>query len=111
MQTNVLVRDMDFGAFNPFDTRRLEVVVDGFPLLRGAQIAVDTTLVCPLTREARARPRCANVSGPITAARRRKERRYPELTGVNAAARLVLAEVGGRFSAETSHFLNGLASG
>ena len=112
VRTNVLVRDMDIGAFNPLDTRRLEVVVDGLPLFRGAQIAVDTTLVCPLTREGRARPRCANVSGAaITAARRRKER-YPELTGENARARLVVlaAEVGGRFSAETSHFLKGLAS-
>ena len=74
MRTNVLVWDMDIGVFNPLDTRRLEVVVDGLPLFRGAQIAVDTTLVCPLTREGRARPRCANVSGAaITAARRRKE--------------------------------------
>ena len=113
VRTNVLVRDMDIGVFNPLDTRRLEVVVDGLPLFRGAQIAVDTTLVCPLTREGRARPRCANVSGAaITAARRRKERRYPELSGDNARARLVVlaAEVGGRFSAETSQFLRGLAS-
>ena len=51
----------------PFDTRRLEVVVDGLPLFQGAQLAVDTTLVCPLTRE------CV--------ARRRKETRCPELVG------------------------------
>ena len=113
VRTNVLVRDMDIGVFNPLDTRRLEVVVDGLPLFRGAQIAVDTTLVCPLTREGRARPRCANVSGAaIAAARRRKERRYPELSGDNARARLIVlaAEVGGRFSAETSQFLRGMAS-
>ena len=31
--------------------RYLEVVVDGLPSFRGAQLAIDTTLVCPLTRE------------------------------------------------------------
>ena len=80
MRTNVFVRDMDLGAFNLFDTRRLEVVVEGLPLLGGAQLAVDTTLVCPLTREGEARPRAAIVSGAcLTVAGRRKEARYPEL--------------------------------
>ena len=49
MRTNVLVRDLDLGVVDQFDARRLKVVVDGLPLFQGAQLAVDTTLVCPLT--------------------------------------------------------------
>ena len=30
------------------DNRLLEVVADGLPLIEGTQLAVDTTLVCPL---------------------------------------------------------------
>ena len=109
MRTNVFIRGMDLGAFNLFDTRRLEVVVDGLPLLGGAQLAV----VCPLTREGEARPRAATVSGAcLTVAGRRKEARYPELVGDNGRARLVVlaGEVGGRFSLETAHFSMCLAS-
>ena len=57
VRTNVFVRDLDLGVVNQFDTRRLEVVVDGFPLFQGAQLAVDTSLVCPLTRTGEAGPR------------------------------------------------------
>ena len=63
VRTNVFVRDLDLAMFDNMDERRLEVVVDGLPLFRGAQLAVDTTLVCPLTRESRARPRCATKNG------------------------------------------------
>ena len=45
------------------DERRLEVVVDGLPLFRGAQLAIDASLVCPLTREGVAKPRCATENG------------------------------------------------
>ena len=47
----------------------------------------------------------------LGAARRRKERRHPELVGSRSRARLVVlaVEVGGRFSAETSSFLAQLA--
>ena len=47
VRTNMFVRDMDLDV--PVnDGRRLEVVVDGLPLHGGAQLAVDTTLVCAL---------------------------------------------------------------
>ena len=111
MRTNVFIRDRDLGAFNLLDTRRLEVVVDGLP--GGAQLAVDTTLVCPLTREGEARPRAVTVSGAcLTVARRRKEAWCPELVGDNGKGRLVVlaGEVGGRFSLETAHFLRCLAA-
>ena len=54
VRTNMLVRDMDLDV--PIaDARRLEVVVDGLPLHRGAQLAVDTTLVCALHADGRPR--------------------------------------------------------
>ena len=78
VRTNVFVRDMDLVVYQ-FDTRRLEVVL---LLFQGAQVAIDTTLVCPLTREGVAQPRTATVAG----------------------------EFGGRFSDETAQFLRALAS-
>ena len=113
VRTNVFVRDLDLGVVNQFDTRRFEVVVDGLPLFQGAQVAVDTTLVCPLTRTGEAKPRTVNECGAsLKVARRRKERRYPELLGDRGRAQLVVlaGEVGGRFSAKTAQFLTGLAS-
>ena len=45
-----LVRDLDVHPVNNLDSRRLEVVVDGLSFFRGAQLAIDTTLVSPLSR-------------------------------------------------------------
>ena len=47
--TNVFVRDVDLGEFNGLDGRRVEVVADGLTLWRGAQLAVDNTLVSTAT--------------------------------------------------------------
>ena len=43
--TNVRVQDMDLLPLHHLDNRRLEVVVDDLPLFRGAQLAIDTTMV------------------------------------------------------------------
>ena len=112
MATNVWVRDMDLGEFNALDVRRLEVVADGLSLWRGAQLAIDTTLVSPLSRDGSASRRAANHDGAaLQRARRRKEAMYPELSGEGGRARLVVlaAEVGGRLSVETAQFLSALA--
>ena len=61
MRTNAFLHDMDLGPINPLDARRL--VVDGLPLFGGTQLAVDTTLVRPLTRDGAAKPRAATMSG------------------------------------------------
>ena len=55
--------------------------------------------------------RCVREDGAaLAAARRRKERTYPELTGQFGRARLVLAgEVGGRWSEEIHAFLRQFA--
>ena len=112
MSTNVFVRDMDLAVHNGLDSRRLEVVADGLTLWRGAQQAIDTTMVSPLRRDGTTRPRAANFDGAaLEVARRRKEATYPELSGEGGRARLVVlaAEVGGRWSAETAQFLTALA--
>ena len=55
VSTNLFVRDLDLGAFNLFDGRRLEVVANGLSLFGGAQLAIDTTLVSTLRRDGTAR--------------------------------------------------------
>ena len=113
VRTNVMVRDLDLGAFNHLDGRRLEIIADGLPLWRGAQLAIDTTLVSPIRADGTARRHAAHRDGvALEEARRTKERKYPELAGNGGRARLVVvaAEVEGRFSAEANQFLRGLVS-
>ena len=97
---SVLVRDLDISAPDAADERRLEVIADGLPLFHGAQLAIDTTM-SPLGRDGAPHLQCANVDGAaMLAARRRKQRRHPELAGEDGRARLVVlaCEVGGRWS-------------
>ena len=104
---------MDLGAHVQLDGRRLEIVVDRLPLWGGSQLAVDTTMVCLLSRDGVAQRGTATTDGKSLArARRRKEMTYPELTGEHGRARLVVlgVEVGGRWSAETNVFLKSLAA-
>ena len=58
------------------DTRRIEVVCNGLPLWHGAQLAVDATLVSPLSRDGRPHPGTETQPGAAvrTAAARRKHR-------------------------------------
>ena len=105
------MRDMDLPVLAT-DSRRLEVVVDGLPLFGACQLAVDTTLVCAMHCDGTPHDGAPNRDGVVLeAARRRKERRYPELVGPRSRARLVVlaVEVGGRWSAETNSFLAQLA--
>ena len=88
------------------------MVVDGLPLFGGCQLAVDTTLVCALHCDGSPHNGAADADGVVLqAARRRKERTYPELVGPRTRARLVVlaVEVGGRWSNETRSFLAQLA--
>ena len=89
--------------------RVTRMVADGLPLFHGAQLAIDTTLVSPLSRNGAAKRQCAGTDGAaMVQARRRKERTYPELAQVHGRARLVVlaCEVGGRWSAESLRFLH-----
>ena len=109
--TNVFMRDLDLGQPD-VDGRRLEVIVDGLPLHSGAQLAVDTTLVCALHRDGTPVGCAAQQDGVVLqSARPRKERTYPKLLGGRARSKLVVlaVEVGGRWSEETRMFLSLLA--
>ena len=104
---------MDLLPLHQVHNRRLEVVVDGLPLFRGAQLAIDTTMVSPVRSDGTARRQCATVSGAaLDQARRRKERTYPELAQQHGRARLVVLgyEVGRRWSEESRQFLASLAA-
>ena len=58
-------------AVSRFDDRRIEVIIaNGLLLWNGSQLALDTTIVSPLTAAGEARSR---------GDRRRKEATYPEL--------------------------------
>ena len=59
------------------DGRRLEVVVDGLPLQGGAQLAVDTTLVCALHADGRPRLVAAKHDGVALKVARRKNHDLP----------------------------------
>ena len=73
VSTNVFVRDLDLGAFNHLDSRRLEVCQDGLSLYGGAELAIDTNLVSALRRDGPAREGAANRNGvAIRSAHRRK---------------------------------------
>ena len=85
---------------------------EGFPAFHGAQLAIDTTLVSPLRADGEPHRRCANEGGvALVAARRRKTRTHPELSGERGRAKLVVlaGEIGGRFSEEAHSFLRTLA--
>ena len=54
MATNVLLRDINIDV--PLaDSRRIEVLADMLPLWQGAQVAVETTFVSPVSRDGSAR--------------------------------------------------------
>ena len=110
VSTNLFVRDLDLPAA-PHDARRLEVA-DGLPLFGGAQLAIDTTLVSQVRADAETRGQCARQEGAaIAEAHRLKHRTYPELSGSQGRARLLVlaAEVGGRWSEEARSFVSQLA--
>ena len=80
MRTNAYLRNLNLTDARVRDDRRLEVVVSGLPVYGGAQIAVDVTLVFPLTRKGTARPRAHKKDGVALAdARKKKKRTYFEL--------------------------------
>ena len=84
---------------------------NGLALWGGAQLAVDTTLVSPLTRAGEPRRRAGRyAAAALIDARKAKERAYPELH-LNSRCRLVVLgiEVGGRWSEEAASFITNLA--
>ena len=61
--TNTLLTDLNIPSRHRLDQRRSEVIANGLPLYHGAQIAVDTTLVSPLTASSQPRRRQGTFAG------------------------------------------------
>ena len=97
---SVVVCTLPTSAPVPSDRRHegcIEVVAEGHPLFGRAQLAPDTTWVSPVRADGTARRGAAHTDGvALAAARRQKERTYPELVGPLARARLVVlaSEIG-----------------
>ena len=51
VRLNQFVRDLNVPVVSVQDQRRIEVIAEGLSLYRGKQIAIDTTLVSPLSTE------------------------------------------------------------
>ena len=95
------------------DARRIEVVANGLPLWHGSQLALDATIVSPVTRSGEAHPRADTQPGwaANNAARRKRRDTYPELTRARRCRLVVIGiEVGGRFGDEAASFLRLLAA-
>ena len=109
--TNTRLSDLNLDHINRHDDRRIEVIANGLPLWGGAQLAVDTTLVSPLTSSSQPRRRAGQYAGAaLQDARKAKERTYPELLRSRRCRLVVLAiETGGRWSPEATTFLRLLA--
>ena len=87
------------------------MVVSGLPVHQGAQVALNATLVSPLTRKGTARARAHWEDGAaLEDAEQDKRRTYPELL-TSTRCRLLVAgmEVGGRWSEAAYDFLVELA--
>ena len=82
------------------DARRIEVVCNGVPLWHGAQLAVDATLVSPLTRDGSPQPAADAQPGVslARAAQRKRRHTYPELLRARRCRLVVGLETGGRWS-------------
>ena len=94
------------------DARRIEVVANGLPLWHGSQLAIDATIVSPLTRFGDAHPRADVDPGCAlaAAARRKRHQTYPELARARRCRLVVVGvEVGGRFGSEAVQLLRLLA--
>ena len=96
-----LMRDMDL-AVRADDGRQLDLVAYGLPLFGGVPVCGDATLVSPLDSRGQPKYGAEHTDGAsLAVARRRKERRYPELVAGDRGRLVVLGcEVGGRWSEE-----------
>ena len=109
--TNTRVADLNLAQVTRQDDRRTEVIANGLILWGGAKLAIDTTLVPPLTRDGQPRHRAGTYAGAaLHTARRSKERTYPEFLQSRRCRLVVLAfETGGRWSHEATNFIRLLA--
>ena len=62
--TNTLLTDLNIEHSTRPDDRRIEVIANGLTLWGGTQLAIDTTLVSPLTRDGQPRGAPGDLQGP-----------------------------------------------
>ena len=92
------------------DARRIEA--NGLPLWHGSQLAVDATIVSPLTRKGQAHPLVDVQPGSAVnaAGGRKRNNTSPELGHARRCDLVVVGtEVGGKFGTEVVQFLRLLA--
>ena len=76
-----MIRDLDIAGSNT-DARRWEVVTEGLSIFGGVQLALDATLVSTHHGDGTLLRKSDKMDGvALQLARRRKEARYPELSG------------------------------
>ena len=104
------LRDMNVDVVAS-DGRRIEVLAQDLPCCGGAQLAVDITLRCVLTRTGEPHRNAADVDGAVLVnARRDKEAKYPELVASRRCKLIVVGiETGGRWSEEAVDFVRQLS--
>ena len=93
------------------DGRHIEVLGQDLPCHGGAQLAVDITLRCVLTRAGEPHRNAADVDGAVLVnARRDKEAKYPEMVASRRCKLVVVGiETGGRWSEEAVDFVRQLS--
>ena len=64
--SHLSVNDLNISDPHSEDDRRTEVISNGLPLWNGAQLAVDTTPVSPLTQDGQPRRRAGRFAGAST---------------------------------------------
>ena len=81
------------GPHRPARRQKIEVIANGLPLCGGAQLAVDATLVFPLTSSSQSRRRAGQYArAALQDARKSKERACPEFLRSRRCRLLVLSK-------------------
>lgn len=112
VRTNRRVRDLNVSGVPAWDNRRIEVVADGLPVCAGAQIALDATLVSPLSREGRPRLSSDTIDGAAVedARRQKEEHTYRDIVSSGRCRFITCGmEIGGRFAPRFITFISRLA--
>ena len=85
--TNTRLMNLNIDNIQRQDDRRIEIIANGLPLWGGVQLAIDTTLVSPLTRASEPRSRAGRYAGAAVqdAQTFRKNARTPHSSKHDAA--------------------------
>ena len=111
MRTNQLMRNLNIRVHSS-DNRRIEVIADGLPFYSGCQIALDATLVSPLTCQGNPRLNShIRDAAVLEEARRKKEQRTYADVANSGRCRFITAgvEIGGRWAPALVIFIARLA--